>query len=151
MIKYVISYSLVNRRGDRTLRNNFFIMLKKKYAAPKNIAKLIIWIPNNEKNNILNPKCFFAKSKNLNSIIIWVTNDINNPTNRKPLFKAKTSKIKIKIINVNREENARVKVANVPVVSNFFFSRKSGMYFSVLSIILLHLIYKLHHLPLYEA
>jgi len=28
-------------RGDRTLRNNFFIMLKKKYAAPKNIAKLI--------------------------------------------------------------------------------------------------------------
>ncbi len=96
-------------------------MLKKKYAVPKNIAKLITWIPNNEKNNILNPKCFFAKSRNFNSIIIWVTNDINNPTNRKPLFKAKTSKIKIKIINVNREENACVKSAPEPVVSNFFF------------------------------
>ena len=135
----------------RTLATHFFIMLKKKYAAPKNIAKLITWIPNNEKNNILNPKCFFAKSKNLNSIIIWVKNNINNPTSREPLFKAKTSKIKIKIAKVNREENACVKVANEPVVSNFFFSKKSGMYFSVLSIILLHLIYKLHHLPLYEA
>lgn len=41
MIKYAISYSLVNKRNDRTLRNNFFIMLKKKYAVPKNIAKLI--------------------------------------------------------------------------------------------------------------
>ncbi len=121
MIKYAISYSLVNKRNDRTLRNNFFIMLKKKYAVPKNIAKLITWIPNNEKNNILNPKCFFAKSRNLNSIIIWITNDINNPTNRKPLFKTKTSKIKIKVINVNREENACVKSAPEPVVSNFFF------------------------------
>ena len=151
MIKYVISYSFINKRGDRTLHNNFFIMLKKKYAAPKNIAKLITWIPNNENNNILNPKCFFAKSRNLNSTIIWVTNNINNPTNRKSLFKAKTSKIKIKIINVNREENACVESAPEPVVSNFFFSKKSGMYFSVLSIILLHLIYKLYHLPLYEA
>ena len=148
MIKYVISYSFINKRGDRTLHNNFFIMLKKKYAAPNNIAKFITWIPNNEKNNILNPKCFFAKSKNLNSIIIWVTNRINNPTNRKPLFKAKTSKIKIKIINVNREENACAKVANEPAVSNFFFSKKSGMYLSVLSIILLNLKYKPHHLPL---
>ena len=132
MIKYAISYSLVNRWGDRTLRNNFFIMLKKKYAAPKNIAKLITWIPNNEKNNILNPKCFFAKSRNLNSIIIWVTNNINNPTNRKPLFKAKTSKIKIKIVNVNREENACVKVANEPVVSNFFFYKHKSSDLSIL-------------------
>ena len=121
MIKYAISYSFVNKRNDRTLRNNFFIILKKKYAVPKSIAKLITWIPSNEKNNILNPKCFFAKSRNLNSIIIWVTNDINSPTNRKLLFKAKTSKIKIKVINVNREENACVKSAPEPVVSNFFF------------------------------
>ena len=85
---------------------------------------MIICIPNNEKNNISNPKCFFAKSKNLNSIIIWIANVINNPTNRKPLFKAKTNKIKIKIINVNREENACVKSAPEPVVSNFFFREK---------------------------
>ena len=148
MIKYAISYSFVNKRNDRTLRNNFFIILKKKYAVPKSIAKLITWIPNNEKNNILNPKCCFAKIRNLNSIIIWVTRDINNPTNRKPLFKVKISKIKIMIINVNREESACFKSAPEPIVSNFFFSRKSGIYFSVLSIILLNLKYKLHHLPL---
>ena len=134
--------------GNKILRNNFFVMLRRKYTEPNNIPILIACIPNNEKNNILNPKCFFAKSRNLNSIIIWVTNDINSPTNRKLLFKAKTSKIKIKIINVNREENACVKSAPEPVVSNFFFLNKRGMYFSVLSTILLNLKYKLHHLPL---
>ena len=151
MIKYTISYSLVNRRGDRTLRNDFFIMLKKKYAAPKNIAKLITWIPNNEKNNILNPKCFFANTKNLNSIIIWIKNNINNPTNTNHLFNMKAKRTKIKLINVNIEEKAWPEVAKEPFVSNFFFSIKSGKYLSVLSMILLHLIYKLHHLPLYEA
>ena len=110
---------------NKILRNNFFIILIKKYAEPRNMPILIICIPNNEKNNILNPKCFFAKSKNLNSIIICVTNNINNPTNRKSLFKVKISKIKIKIINVKREETACVKVANEPVVSNFFFREEA--------------------------
>ena len=52
---------------------------------------------------------------------------------------------KNKTINskVNKQEKAWLNVAKEPLVSNFFFTKKIWMYFSVLSIILLNREYRL--------
>ncbi len=104
---------------------------------------LITWMPNNEKKNIFKPKRFFAKIRNSYSVIIWKINNINDPNIMNNLFKFKENKIKTRNNNVIKQEKAWLEVAKEPRGSNFFFTNKIWIYFSVLSIILLNREYKL--------